>query len=295
MRPTVYIDVLFLINLIINLILLYATALLMSIKIKKARFFLASLFGALYSVFIFFPDFNIFYSGGAKFLSSLAILAIAFNIKGVRLYLKTLGVFYIVTLIFGGGAFAVFCFSGVGAKTGAIIKNGVLYFNFPWKLLFISAAASYMFISAIYKTVLNRTYKGERYVRIHIEYMGESAEFTALLDTGNSLREPISHSPVIVAELEKIKKILPPEIALAAKSGNLNFETGSSLLQKIRVIPFSSIGRESGILIGFRPSRVWATVNEHNVEIENVIVGISPLSLSSDKRFQALINPAVIS
>jgi len=55
------------------------------------------------------------------------------------------------------------------------------------------------------------------------------------------------------------------------------------------------VGKENGLLLGFQPDRVTATVNEHQYEIENVIIGISPTSLSKDKSFQALINPAVIS
>ncbi len=290
MRPTVYIDVLFFINLLINLILLYVSARLLSLKIKPLRFLIASVFGALYSVLIFFPDFNVFYSGSAKLLSSLAIIAIAFNIKGWRLYFKTLGIFYLVTLLFGGCVFALFYLSGIGSRVGAVIKNGVIYFDLPWQFLFFSIGISYIIISGIWKSILSRT-RGNSFVSLNIEYSGSNATIRALLDTGNSLFEPISHSPVIVTELGEIKNILPESIRAAVESGNINFEENF----KIRVIPFSSVGRENGLLLGFQPDRVTATVNEHQYEIENVIIGISPTSLSKDKSFQALINPAVIS
>ena len=290
MRPTVYIDVLFFINLLINLILLYVSARLLSLKIKPLRFLIASVFGALYSVLIFFPDFNVFYSGSAKLLSSLAIIAIAFNIKGWRLYFKTLGIFYLVTLLFGGCVFALFYLSGIGSRVGAVIKNGVIYFDLPWQFLFFSIGISYIIISGIWKSILSRT-RGNSFVSLNIEYSGSNATIRALLDTGNSLFEPISHSPVIVTELGEIKNILPESIRAAVESGNINFEENF----KIRVIPFSSVGKENGLLLGFQPDRVTATVNEHQYEIENVIIGISPTSLSKDKSFQALINPAVIS
>ena len=290
MRPTVYIDVLFFINLLINLILLYVSARLLSLKIKPLRFLIASFFGALYSVLIFFPDFNVFYSGSAKLLSSLAIIAIAFNIKGWRLYFKTLGIFYLVTLLFGGCVFALFYLSGIGSRVGAVIKNGIIYFDLPWQFLFFSIGISYIIISGIWKSILNRA-RGNSFVSLNIEYSGSNATIRALLDTGNSLFEPISHSPVIVTEFGEIKNILPESIRAAVESGNINFEENF----KIRVIPFSSVGKENGLLLGFQPDRVTATVNEHQYEIENVIIGISPTRLSKDKSFQALINPAVIS
>lgn len=290
MRPTVYIDVLFFINLLINLILLYVSAKLLSLKLKPLRFLIASVLGALYSVLIFFPDFNVFYSGSAKFLSSFAIVAIAFNIKGWRLYFKTLGVFYLVTLLFGGCVFALFYLSGIGSRVGAVIKNGVIYFDLPWQFLFFSIGISYIIISGIWKSILSRS-KGNSFIILNIEYSGSNAIIRALLDTGNSLFEPISHSPVIVTEFSEIKKILPAGIRKAVESGDLNFEESV----KIRVIPFSSVGKENGLLLGFQPDRVTATVNEQQYEIENVIIGISPTSLSKDKSFQALINPAVIS
>ena len=295
MSPTIYIDVLFLINLLINLILLYVTAKFMSLKVKTFRFFIASVFGAIYAVFMFLPDFSVFYTGVAKFMSSLMILAIAFNIKSWRLYLKTLCTFYTVTLCFGGTAFAFFCFSGVGSRVGAVIKNGVLYFNLPWQILFLSVAVSYIFISGIWRNILKRNIKSTSSVTLQIEHLNKTATLTALIDTGNSLYEPISQLPVIVAEHKQIEEILPLSLSEAVKSGNINFDSGTNLLSRIRVIPFSSVGKENGMLFGFRPDKVLVVINEDPFEIENVIVGISPTSLSKDKKFQALINPAVIS
>ena len=299
MRPIVYIDVLFLTNFLINLVLLYVTGKLASIKISGLRVFISSVLGALYSVFMFFPNLSIFYTGFAKFLSALAIVAVAYNIKGIRLYLKTLGLFYVVTLCFGGGVFALFYFTGIGSMLGAVVRNGIIYFNLPWQLLFISIALSYIIISGVWKAVLGRVTKSSCYINLIISYYNKQTSVRALLDTGNSLHDPISNFPVIVTEYDCLKNILPENFLKAVKSDTLNFENISCisdtvLLNKLRIIPFSSLGKENGMLIGFRPDSVVADINETNRTIENVIIGICSVRLSKDGSFHALINPEII-
>ncbi len=272
MKPVVYVDVLFLVNFLVNFSLLYLTGKILRLKIKYLRVFGAAGAGALYAVLMFLPELSFIYSTAAKIFSCFGIVAAAYNIRRPLLYFKTLGVFIALTLCFGGGLFALFCFTGIGAALGAVVKNGVLYLKLPWQVLFLAAVLLILCV------------------------------FAALLDTGNTLSDPLSNCPVIVCEYKTLKNILPYEINTLFENGDENnfakiekaFMSVGTKLQ-IRLIPFSSIGRENGLLIGFKPDSVSVFVNEKEMFSGEVTVGICNNALSDDKSFQALINPGVLS
>ena len=82
------------------------------------------------------------------------------------------------------------------------------------------------------------------------------------------------------------------------------FDEGGSAVEKIpalnktgtgiRLIPFSSLGRENGMLVGFKPDSAYITENEAEREIGNIIVGIYNGRLAGDKSYSALLNPEII-
>ena len=292
MRPVIYIDVLFMTNLFINILLLYITGKLSVIRINMLRILLSAIIGAIYSVFMFFPDLSIFYSKAAKILSAFALVALSYNIKGTRLYFKTLGIFYIVTLCFGGGVFAFFYLTGIGSNMGAIMKNGILYFNLPWQMLFSSIIISYIIIYVVWKNIICKAANINSYIDIVISCYDKKIPIRALIDTGNSLKDPISQFPVIVTEYDYLKEVLPANFSKALE--NFDLDTLNFSTEKLRIIPYSSLGRESGMLLGFRPDSVFADINECTHKIENVIIGISKIKLSKDGDFHALVNPEVI-
>lgn len=300
LKPVVYVDVLFTVNFFINFSLLYLTGKILRLKIKMIRLFGAAGAGALYAVLMFLPELSFIYGTAAKILSCFGIVAAAYNIRRAGLYFKTLGVFTALTLCFGGGLLALFCFTGIGAALGAVIKNGVLYLKLPWQVLFSGAALLGL---CVFAALRGRTAGGRNsFATIHISYMGKMGEVTALLDTGNTLSDPLSNCPVIVCEYETVKNILPYEINTLFENGDENnfvkiekaFVNVGTKLQ-IRLIPFSSIGRENGLLIGFKPDSVSVSINEKEMFAGDVTIGICNNKLSDDRSFQALINPGFLS
>ena len=112
----------------------------------------------------------------------------------------------------------------------------------------------------------------------------------AIIDTGNFLREPITKTPVIVVEKDVLINIVPDYIL-----NNLNeiingkdfdLEDYSS---KIRIIPFTSLGKENGILLGLRADSVEIDLEENTINITDVIIGIYNGHLSKNGKYKALI------
>lgn len=108
---TVYIDIIFLENLFMNYIIIFATGIIIKSEIKIIRTFLSSFIGSIYAVLTYmnilkFVSTNI----GLKILLSAVMVYIAFNPKNTKAFFKQLTIFYLTSFTFGGVAFALLYF-----------------------------------------------------------------------------------------------------------------------------------------------------------------------------------------
>lgn len=294
--PVIYIDVLFVVNLIINYILLRACCTFCGLKMDHYRMILGAFIGACYAVLIFFPNFSVIYSTVCKMLISMLIVAASFPFYSVRSYIKALLVFYMVSFGFGGCVLGIFYFSDVGAKLGAVYSNGVLYFNLPWTILALSGALFYIAVK-LFAFFSGRTYRGNNLrKKLYLSFGENTAEITALLDTGNSLVDPVSLSPVIIAEYKQLKNLFNDDIKITLdKLGGDNLTwIMSDVTEKglpARLIPFSSLGKTNGMLIGFVPDHAEIRDDCGVRVLEKCVVGIYNQQLSKDRSYGALLNP----
>ncbi len=301
MKPVIYIDVLFFVNLIINYILLFTAATIGRLPYKRIRITVASFAGGLYAVGMFFPNLNFIYSMGAKIMSVFAIVAIAYNIRGLKLYFKSVCYFGLVTICFGGGAFMVLYFTDIGAAGGAVISNGILYFNLPWQILTIGIALSYLIIRVVLHALRGKSSGGNDYAYIKIVLDKRETTIRALVDTGNALYDPISSYPVIVAEFESLTPVLSEdlqEIYRDQKNDHIEYISAftytTQKIAKVRIIPYSSLGTDNGIMLGFVPDKALLLENETEKDMGKVIIGIYDKQLSADKSFQGLLHPQIM-
>ncbi|NLM49806.1 MAG: sigma-E processing peptidase SpoIIGA [Clostridiaceae bacterium] len=292
--PVVYVDVLFLVNFFANYIILFLTSKLAKIKPSYTRLFYGASVGALYAVCMFFPSLSPLYSIVSKFLFSLGLVAISFKIKDVILFFKVLGVFYFVSFALGGGAFFLLFFTGSGAKLGAFISNGILYINVPLYLLILSSFFVLILIlvlSRFFKTI----FRSENLLKdLRIQVLGEIVDIKAFIDTGNTLHDPITDSPVAVVCYEKIKPYIPEESREVFESSDGISKILGTHRLNFRFIPFSSLGKESGMLIGFKPDCAWIVDDDKEKVIENLIVGVYNRPLSKDDKYHAIIGPEIL-
>lgn len=291
---TVYIDVLFIINFAVNYVLLLITGRLMRHRINKARVFAAAMGGALYACFMFFPQIKFLYGFIFKILASFVLVLGAYGIKSIVMSIKNAVVFYLSSFVFGGVTLAVFYFTDAGLKYGGALNNGIFYFNLPWKILFLSCALSYAAVKLAF--FIYRRDKKLTYEKVTVAISENFVHLNALVDTGNLLSDPITNSPVVVVELEGIKELLPQKLVKLFKDKN---ETdlqmvseavkNTELEKRLRMIPFSSLGEQNGIMLGFKPDFVKI---EKSV-ISEVCIGICGANLSNGHAYNALIGPEV--
>ncbi|MDD3838967.1 MAG: sigma-E processing peptidase SpoIIGA [Clostridia bacterium] len=294
----VYLDVLFIQNIIMNYIILWSVKKLMKIRTSDIRLIAASALGGVYAIFALYPNFELLMNAPTKFILSLLMVLIAFSTHNLSEYFKVLGVFYLMTFVFGGAAFGLFYFTNVGI----VLKNGIFYIHsFPFKLLMVSSIFAWLIVKYSWIHIKKKRLKGNFLMDIIIYFDQKQVALVALLDTGNSLSDPLSDLPVIVVEFEKMRDLIPQDIQLIYEDNNqddlekvTDIIANSQWVWRFRMIPFSSLGSKNAMLIGFKPDKVRMMYKDKKKDIKDIIIAIYNGKLSSDYSYSGLLHPEIL-
>ena len=289
---TIYIDVVLIENLLMNYIILFATGVILKVNIKHMRLILASLIGAIYTIIAYMSAFKIYSNIGLKFVLSVIMIYIAFNPKSIKKLFKFTLIFYLTSFVFGGAAFALIYI----VKPQDILRNNGLILNSDsLKVIFISAIIAFVIIIIGFKVVKNKISAKDMYCHINIKLNHKEIETKAMIDTGNFLKEPITNTPVIVVEHTMLYDCIPKEILnhleniLGGDFSEIPKNIKEEYMPKLKVIPFSSLGKQNGMLLGIKAEKVVIKTEEENKTKENVIIGIYNKSLTKRGEYRALL------
>jgi len=226
-----------------------------------------------------------------------------FNSEVLKFF-KLMVVAYVISFTVGGLGMSLFFLTGLPYAVYFISEdfNGFLR-TVSWQLVLVGTLISYVLIKFSLKMAERYTLKRQLLCNVRISVGDADCNFDALVDTGHSLKEPLSQSPVIIAEFEQIKPLLPDGLKVLfyeKQENNLTefLSAGEeSFRTRIRMIPFSSLGRNHGMLIGFRPDNVNVTIGEAGEKSQkttNAVIGIYNDKLCRDGRYRGLLSPELV-
>jgi stage II sporulation protein GA (sporulation sigma-E factor processing peptidase) len=284
---TVYIDIIFLENLFMNCIILFATAVILKLPIKIVRILISGIIGSIYAVIIYTSKLQIYSNLFLKIALSAVMVYVAFNPSKIRGFLKNLMIFYLVSFTFGGVTFALLYFV---KPQNISFQNGVLIGVSPIKIIITGGIIGFVIITISFKNIKGRLTKKDMICNLEIIQKDKKVKVKAIIDTGNFLTDPITKMPVVVVEKEKLIDIFPKSVL----ENTMDFVNGANTemeeyLSKIRIIPFKSLGKENGLLLGIKVDGVIINYQGNDNFIKEVIVGIYEKKLSSNNSYSALI------
>ena len=288
---TIYIDIIIVENLIMNYIILYATGLISKSPKSYLRMFLASLIGAVYATLEYILKVNIYSNIILKTILSIIIVYIAFNPQDVKKMCKQLVLFYVTTFTFGGIATYLIY---VLKPQNIIIKNGMYVGTYVLKVIFVGAIIGTIILAIAFKMAKNKITKKDMICKVKIKLNGKEETVEAMVDTGNMLKEPITGTPVVVVERTSLYELLPKEIMnntesiLGGDFEKIPEEIKNEYVPKLKLIPFASLGKQNGMLVGIKPEKI-EVINEQTEEEKNAIIGIYNKSLTKKGEYKALI------
>lgn len=289
---TIYIDIVLIENLIMNYIILFTTAVVLKIKVNHIRLILASLLGAGYSIIAYMGIIKVYSSIILKIILSVLIIYIAFNPQNIKKMCKDLLLFYLVSFVFGGAAFALIY---IIKPQNILMKNGLFLGTYTLKTVMLGAVVAFCIIIGAFAIIKNKISKKDMFCEIEILINQKKIKTKAMIDTGNMLKEPITKVPVIVVEHILLYSCMPKEILNNLKEimggdfKNIPCDIQEKYISKLKLIPFSSLGKQNGMLIGIRPEYVKVITDEQEKINKNVIIGIYEKSLTKKGEYQALI------
>lgn len=294
---TIYIDIVLIENLIMNYIILLTVAIVLKIHRNNVRILVSSLIGALYAIFAYTSTLEIYSTIFVKILLSIIMIYIGFKPQNIKILCKQILLFYLTSFVFGGAAFSLLYFI---KPQYILMKNGVLLGTYPLKTVMLSAIVGFIVVVITFKIVKNRISKKDMYCKIDISLNNKNIETIAMIDTGNLLKEPITNTPVIVVEHTLLYDVIPKEILnnlneiLGGDFSKVPEKIKNEYMLKLKVIPFTSLGRQNGMLLGIKADNV-KVVKEEEIHIVNkTIVGIYNKSLTKKGEYRALVGLEVI-
>lgn len=294
---TIYIDVVLIENLIMNYIILFATGIILKIKIKHIRLFLASLLGAIYSIVAYAGILEVYTSFWLKILLSVIIVYIAYNPQTMKKMWKDLLIFYLISFAFGGVAFALIY---IVRPQDILMKNGLFLGTYTIKTVILGAIVAFFICVGGFTVVKKRISKKDMFCNIEIWLNDKEIKTKAMIDSGNMLKEPITNTPVVVVEHTLLYEIIPKEILnnlnqiIGGDFEKISEENQKEYLPRLKFIPFSSLGKQNGMLIGIKAQKVKILTEEQETEKENVILGLYTKSLTKKGEYRALIGMELI-
>lgn len=276
----VYLDVFFMINFFMDLILIYATGKVLKIIKSKIRIILSASAGALYAVIIIIQPLNnhFLFMTLSNILAAMLMVRIAYTYVNFISYIKSTVTLLVITFIMSG----IMNYLYYSTSLGTWIRINVMGSgseSVQFRRFLLITFSSYILLSLIRKIYSVFKEKHLLYCNVQITYLGKTIEARALIDTGNNLKEPISGNDVHIAEYKILKPLL---------------EGDESAKEKLCVIPYHSIGKNEGILYGIRMDDLKIINEKQEKTISKPIVAIYKGTLSQNNNYSIILNKNIL-
>lgn len=300
MDIVIYADVVLLINWIMNFFIFWLVSKLIKRRIKMWRIIAGSFISAtIYCIIIFLPELRVHMNFFTALIILMSGLFISFTPKTAKEYFKLILFAHVAAFTMGGASIAIFYFTNISQYVGRFISFS--FNNFSFKILLAVTSCTYIVIKLSTSWITRVFIKKQIFYNVEIMLNEKYVRLNALVDTGNSLRDPITREPVIIVELGKLMPLLTEkfdvfsnEIKMDDPIELVGILEKTDIAERMRIIPFKSVGNGNGMLVAFKPDNVTIFTEKGEIKLQKVLVGMQKLKLSSDDMYQALLSPDML-
>lgn len=269
---TLYLDVVFLQNFLMNAFVLALTGRMMRQTCRAGRIASGAAAGALWACGGIFLPLS-FPMKAALTCGPVSILMVflAFRERNLVRLLKGTAALYLTAVLMAGGLeFIRNLSSRVYNYENPVTSRQQ---KLPFYVLFFAAAAVFFLICFLLEAVREEQRRRSHLADATVFFQGRSIQVRAFLDTGNRLADPVSGRPVSVIWAGALKNC---------------FEGAPGVI----LIPYRSVGKESGLLPAVKADRICIEMDGKQGELKNPLIAVSKAPLSSDGSYEMLLHEA---
>lgn len=263
-----YIDSVFILQLLTNLYLLSLAGQIMRRTATRRRIWLGAAVGAgMNCLSLAFPLFAV----GARLLLgavpvSMCMMCLTYKIHGVRNLFKASLIMAAAGFFLGGVMIWIlnrlrFVMKGRG---GLLLPLAV-------------GTLAYLILKALLWGFMRKREENLRTVCFYVPALGQEVRIKALVDTGNSLTDPISGAPV---------SVISRKTAACLKS--------CLSQEKFHAIPYRSVGKRRGILYAYELPEMAIEEAGYLLKREHVIVAVCDAGISERSEYQMILHPGLL-
>ena len=271
----VYLDSVFLLNGLMDYLLLMASGRLAGTSLRRSRCLWAALLGGLYAAAVFLPGYAFLASPAVKLSVGTLLALLAFG--GEEKFFRMALLFFAVSCGMAGTVLVL----GLLAGGGFPVAQGVFYTDVSPKILMIAATAAYLVLTVVFRASARHGVQGEL-LPVQICIQNRTQHLTALWDSGNSLRDPMGNRPVLVTAPGSLEALLPP--ALQGLMTPVQLRRPTDLLEIVErtvpalhpcLLPYRAVGTAGGLLLAVETD--WTEIA--GTRYPHLLVGLSPTAL----------------
>jgi stage II sporulation protein GA (sporulation sigma-E factor processing peptidase) len=281
MGMVVYLDGVVLLNGILDYLLLMVCGRVTGSVLRRRRILLAALGGGVYAAMSLVP--GMIFLGKLLWQMVFGALLCLCAFGPSRCLVRQTVVLYLLAAAFSG---VVLVLTEVMEAPAALLGRRV-YYPVTFGVLVLTGGGAF----GVMQWCLGRLQlRGGDVAEVTVTLAGREVRFTALRDTGNTLRDPISGCPVLVADPEILRRL-----GLRLTDRELQFPAAA--LERLerehpalrpRLIPYKALGRDQGMLLALRPEQVTVAGKR-----ETLLLGCAPNPVSDGGGYQALLGGSI--
>lgn len=275
---TVYVDLLFGLNTVINYLLLRGSAAVSGCPAPPWRLLGAACLGGLYAAVCLLPGLESLQGLAGQTACGAGMLVAAF---GWKRHTLRQGLFFLALSFAFGGAVLLLI---QAVEPDCLLLGGRTYYAVSTPALLLLAGLGYGLAALVLAGC--GTHTGGQIQPVTLSLGERSAQLRVLRDTGNTLRDPVSGQNVLVAGLPILQRLLPGSGITAAQlrdpAALMDRLSADYPQLRFRLIPYRAVGTEAGLLLALRCGLGWKGREQ------NILTAFSPTNIGEDGRFEGV-------
>ncbi|UFU00952.1 sigma-E processing peptidase SpoIIGA [Radiobacillus kanasensis] len=294
---TIYLDAVWLLNILLDWMILLLTLSITRLPSNRFRiFFGAFIASLLVPISVFYPD-SIVTSPFGKVFYSLLIVWCAFGFRNYRQYMKQLLFFYFVSFALGGGLIGLHFLLGnqFQATSSSILTFQSGYGDqVSWLFVGVGFPIVWVFTKSRMDKYAWEKFRLDQVYDVTLEIRNQSYTTSGYVDSGNQLVDPFSRKPVVICDQAFMSNwFSPSELKeLQHAQEELSFDAIPSKWETfIQIVPYQGVDGNRTFMIVIKPDNLQVQFDQTQISTDKILIGVQFGELSADGSYHCLLHP----